>query len=141
MADSSSPVSAFSARCDRNSTIAATISASAPNRPSSALTKTCGCCPSNASEPTPANATTRLTRIGQAVVAFQRAGEQLEQSPADQDADGHAGDQRRGRLDQRAAAHLRPELLAGQHRKATAATWNGEPDDLAGFLASTSRRR
>ena len=60
MADSSSPVSAFSARCDRNSTIAATISASAPNRPSSALTKTCGW-PLNESESAPANALTRFS--------------------------------------------------------------------------------
>ena len=42
IADSSSPVKAFSARCDWNSTIAATMSASAPNSPSSALTKTWG---------------------------------------------------------------------------------------------------
>ena len=60
MADSSSPVSAFSARWDWNSTIAATISASAPNSPSRALTNTCGW-PAKVLGSAPANALTRLS--------------------------------------------------------------------------------
>ena len=116
IADSSSPVSAFSERCDWNSTIAAAIRASAPNRPSSALTKPCGMTAellgSGAGERADA-----VDRVEEPVFAGQGSGEQFEQSPADDDADRHAGQQRCGGLEQRAAANLGPELVARQHQE------------------------
>ena len=60
MADSSSPVSALSARWDWNSTIVAAINASAPNNPMTALSRTIGL-PTNTSRSTMANPITRLT--------------------------------------------------------------------------------
>ena len=60
IADSSSPVSAFSARCDWNNTIAAAINAIALNSPKSALRNTGGL-PVNYADSTTANPTTRLT--------------------------------------------------------------------------------
>ena len=75
-----------------------------------------------------------VRRVRQPVVAFQRAGEQFEQAPADEDSDRHPARQRDGRLDQRPAADLCPELLAGQDQERDRGDVEGETDQLAGFL-------
>ena len=56
------------------------------------------------------------------------------------DADGHAGDQRGGRLEQRAAPDLRPELLAGQHQEQDRRDVEGEADDFADVVHPDSGR-
>ena len=72
--------------------------------------------------------------VGQALVVLQRAGEHLEQAPPDQDADRHPGGQRRGGLEQSAAPHLCPKLLAGQDQQGDHGDVEAEPDDLADVL-------
>ncbi len=116
IADSSSPVSAFSARCDWKSTIVAAMSASAPNSPKMALSRTCGR-PVNSVGVDEGEPDDPVDHVPKAGVRRQGAREHLDQAPGRQNADHPPGDQHRGRLEQGGLADLGPELPIGQDQE------------------------
>ncbi len=110
--------------------MAATMSASAPNRPEQRVDEHVRV----SGEGVGVGAGERahpVEGVEGPVRPVQGAGEQLEQAPADEGADGHGRDQRGGRLEQRAAPHLRPELVAGQDEEADGRDVEAESDHLA----------
>ncbi len=72
-----------------------------------------------------------VERVQEPVFSGQAAREQLQQRPPDERADRHARDQRACRFEERSAADLRPELLAGQHQEQDGRDVEDEPDHFA----------
>ena len=110
MADSSSPVSAFSARWDRNSTIAADDQRQRAEQAEDRVERTRAGWPVNRSGVRDGEPDHPVDHVQQAVLAGERSREQLDETPGQQDPHHVAGDQHRGRLDQCAPADLGPKL-------------------------------